>query len=72
MRVLVVEDNAEVARQLKDTLERELFVVDVATGERQPRAVRPAPQVYLLVAKRPPHIIHIGGVFGGIVVTDGD
>ena len=35
MRVLVVEDNAEVARQLKDTLERELFVVDVAgDGER--------------------------------------
>ena len=30
MRVLVVEDNPEVARQLKDTLERELFVVDVA------------------------------------------
>lgn len=35
MRVLVVEDNAEVARQLKDTLERELFVVDVASdGEK--------------------------------------
>jgi two-component system OmpR family response regulator len=35
MRVLVVEDNAEVARQLKDTLERELFVVDVAgDGEK--------------------------------------
>ena len=35
MRVLVVEDNAEVARQLKDTLERELFVVDVANdGEK--------------------------------------
>lgn len=30
MRVLVIEDNPEVARQLKDTLERELFVVDVA------------------------------------------
>ena len=30
MRILVVEDNPEVARQLKDTLERELFVVDVA------------------------------------------
>lgn len=30
MRVLVVEDNPEVARQLKDTLEREFFVVDVA------------------------------------------
>ena len=35
MRVLVVEDNAEVARQLKDTLERELFVVDVVgDGEK--------------------------------------
>ena len=35
MRVLVVEDNAEVARQLKDTLERELFVVDLAgDGEK--------------------------------------
>ena len=35
MRVLVVEDNAEVARQLKSTLERELFVVDVAAdGEK--------------------------------------
>ena len=35
MRVLVVEDNAEVARQLKDSLERELFVVDVAgDGEK--------------------------------------
>lgn len=35
MRVLVVEDNNEVARQLKTTLERELFVVDVAgDGEK--------------------------------------
>jgi two-component system OmpR family response regulator len=35
MRILVVEDNAEVARQLKNTLERELFVVDVAgDGEK--------------------------------------
>lgn len=35
MRILVVEDNTEVARQLKDTLERELFVVDLAEdGER--------------------------------------
>ncbi|MEE4294583.1 MAG: response regulator transcription factor [Xanthomonadales bacterium] len=35
MRILVVEDNPEVARQLKDTMERELFVVDVAMdGER--------------------------------------
>ena len=35
MRVLVVEDNAEVARQLKSTLERELFVVDLAEdGEK--------------------------------------
>ena len=35
MRVLVVEDNAEVARQLKDTLERKLFVVDVAADGEQ-------------------------------------
>ena len=35
MRILVVEDNQEVARQLKDTLESELFVVDVAgDGEK--------------------------------------
>jgi len=35
MRILVVEDNPEVARQLKDTMEQELFVVDVAhDGER--------------------------------------
>jgi two-component system OmpR family response regulator len=35
MRVLIVEDNTEVARQLKTTLERELFVVDVAEdGEK--------------------------------------
>jgi two-component system OmpR family response regulator len=31
MRILVVEDNHEVARQLKDTLEDELFVVDIAS-----------------------------------------
>ena len=30
MRILVVEDNADVARQVKDCLEQELFVVDVA------------------------------------------
>jgi two-component system OmpR family response regulator len=30
MRVLVVEDNQEVARQIKSALEQELFVVDVA------------------------------------------
>ena len=30
MRVLVVEDNPDVARQVKDTLEQELFVVDLA------------------------------------------
>jgi two-component system OmpR family response regulator len=30
MRVLVVEDNQEVARQIKSVLEQELFVVDVA------------------------------------------
>ena len=35
MRVLVVEDNPEVARQIKDTLEQELFVVDVASDGEQ-------------------------------------
>ena len=30
MRVLIVEDNAELARQVKDIFARELFVVDVA------------------------------------------
>ena len=35
MRVLVVEDNPEVARQLKDTLEQELFVVDLASDGEQ-------------------------------------
>jgi two-component system OmpR family response regulator len=30
MRILVVEDNPDVARQVKDTLEDELFVVDIA------------------------------------------
>ena len=30
MRILVVEDNKEVARQIKDSLEQELFIVDVA------------------------------------------
>jgi two-component system OmpR family response regulator len=30
VRILVVEDNADVARQIKDSLERELFVVDIA------------------------------------------
>ena len=30
MRILVVEDNVEVARQIKDSLEQELFIVDVA------------------------------------------
>lgn len=30
MRILVVEDNHEVARQIKAALERELFIVDVA------------------------------------------
>ena len=29
MRVLVIEDNIEVARQVKDTLERSLYIVDV-------------------------------------------
>ena len=30
MRVLIVEDNQQVARQIKDSLEQELFIVDVA------------------------------------------
>lgn len=30
MRILVVEDNQQVARQIKDSLEQELFIVDVA------------------------------------------
>ena len=30
MRVLVIEDNQEVARQIVEALEQELFVVDVA------------------------------------------
>ena len=29
-KILVVEDNVEVARQIKDSLEQELFIVDVA------------------------------------------
>jgi two-component system OmpR family response regulator len=32
MRILVVEDNPDVARQLKETLEQELFVVDIASN----------------------------------------
>lgn len=35
MRILVVEDNQEVARQIKDSLERELFIVDVASDGEQ-------------------------------------
>lgn len=30
MRILIVEDNQQVARQIKDSLEQELFIVDVA------------------------------------------
>jgi len=30
MRILIVEDNQQVARQIKDSLEQELYVVDVA------------------------------------------
>ncbi|MGD9265262.1 MAG: response regulator transcription factor [Lysobacterales bacterium] len=30
MRILIVEDNEEVARQVKDSLEQELFIADVA------------------------------------------
>ena len=29
MRILIVEDNQEVARQIRDSLEQELFIVDV-------------------------------------------
>lgn len=35
MRVLIVEDNQEVARQLKTALEQELFIVDVASDGEQ-------------------------------------
>ncbi|MBT8069019.1 MAG: response regulator, partial [Gammaproteobacteria bacterium] len=31
MRVLIVEDNAELARQVKSTLEHEMYVVDIAS-----------------------------------------
>lgn len=30
MRILIIEDNRQVARQIKDSLEQELFIVDVA------------------------------------------
>jgi len=44
MRVLIVEDNAELARQVKSTLEHEMYVVDIASdgeeglfmGENEP------------------------------------
>lgn len=35
MRILVVEDNRQVARQIKDSLEQELFIVDVAHDGEQ-------------------------------------
>lgn len=35
MRILIVEDNQEVARQIKTALEQELFVVDVAPDGKQ-------------------------------------
>lgn len=35
MRILIVEDNQEVARQIKTALEQELFVVDVASDGEQ-------------------------------------
>ena len=35
MRVLIVEDNEEVARQIKSALEQELFIVDVAVDGEQ-------------------------------------
>jgi two-component system OmpR family response regulator len=31
MRILVVEDNQQVAKQIKESLERELFIVDIAS-----------------------------------------
>jgi len=35
MRILIVEDNQELARQIKDSLEQEFFIVDVANdGEK--------------------------------------
>lgn len=35
MRILIVEDNQQLARQIKDSLEQELFIVDVAgDGEK--------------------------------------
>ena len=35
MRILIVEDNEEVARQIKDSLEQELFIADVAHDGEQ-------------------------------------
>ncbi len=35
MRILIVEDNQEVARQIKTALEQELFIVDVASDGEQ-------------------------------------
>jgi len=35
LRILIVEDNQEVARQIKTALEQELFIVDVASDGRQ-------------------------------------
>ena len=35
MRILIVEDNQEVARQIRDSLEHELFIVDVAHDGEQ-------------------------------------
>lgn len=35
MRILIVEDNQEVARQIKTALEQELFIVDVASNGEQ-------------------------------------
>jgi two-component system OmpR family response regulator len=35
MRILVVEDNQQVAKQIKESLERELFIVDIASDGEQ-------------------------------------
>lgn len=41
MRILIVEDNQQLARQIKNSLEQELFIVDVADdGENGNRAKR--------------------------------
>jgi len=34
VRILVIEDNADLARQIKSTLEHALYVIDVAFARR--------------------------------------